>query len=63
MKNRDGDSDVYDSVNFFGEIGLFRELPKADDITDWTPYTNIEGQSLKDETPQQEFEQKFEFEF
>ena len=34
MKNRDGDSDVYDSVNFQGKIGYFQEMPKAKEITD-----------------------------
>lgn len=34
IKNRSGESDKFDAVNFFGEIGLFQEMPKAKEITD-----------------------------
>lgn len=41
IKNREGESEKYVSVNFFGEIGLFRELPKADTISDYSPYMRL----------------------
>lgn len=34
LKNRDGDSDKTIGLKFLGEIGLFRELPRADLMTD-----------------------------
>lgn len=42
IKNRQGDVDKLVSVNFFGEIGLFKELPKAKDITDFTDYLYLD---------------------
>lgn len=38
VKNRFGTSDIAVGLGFYGEIGLFRELPKAKDITDWELY-------------------------
>ena len=50
IKNRDGDPDKYIPLNFFGEIGLFKELPKADQIIDYTPYMSLNpSQQTKDE--------------
>jgi len=34
LKNRDGDADKTIGLKFLGEIGLFRELPRADLMTD-----------------------------
>lgn len=42
IKNRQGDVDKLVSVNFFGEIGLFKELPKAKEIIDFTDYLYLD---------------------
>lgn len=47
IKNRNGESEKYVSVNFFGEIGMFKELPKAETITDYTPYVNLNAKNEK----------------
>lgn len=56
IKNRDGDSEKYISTNFYGELGLFKELPKPDEIQDYTQYISLKPkkEELKDETPRQE---------
>lgn len=41
LKNRFGSASKAVSLNFFGEIGLFRELPKSHMITDYTPYVTL----------------------
>lgn len=41
IKNRQGESEKAIPVNFFGEVGIFRELPKAEEITDYTPYLHL----------------------
>jgi len=38
LKNRFGKSDVNKGVVFHGEIGMFRELPKPEDISDYSKY-------------------------
>lgn len=40
-KNRYGRSDVNKGCIFYGEIGMFRELPKPSEITDYEPYLNL----------------------
>lgn len=49
IKNRLGVSDRTIPLNFFGEIGLFRSLPKADVINDYMPYLYLDS-NKKDET-------------
>lgn len=46
VKNRFGRSDVNQVVVFHGEIGMFKELPRADEITDYSKYTEL----IKEET-------------
>lgn len=41
IKNRFGKSDKNVGVNFFGSIGLWRELPKPEEINDYEPYTQL----------------------
>lgn len=38
LKNRFGDCDIEVGVNFFGEINLFNELPKPEEIYDYEKY-------------------------
>ena len=38
IKNRLGESDRLVALNFFGELGYFIELPKADTVTNWKDY-------------------------
>jgi hypothetical protein len=40
LKNRFGDCDVEIGTNFFGSIGIFKELPKPDEIYDYETYTS-----------------------
>ena len=49
LKNRYGDSDVNLGLSFHGEVGLFRELPKPDEISDYEPYINLLTQDKKEE--------------
>lgn len=49
LKNRNGKSDKNIGVNFFGSIGLWRELPKAEEITDYEPYTYLIKPKLKED--------------
>lgn len=41
-KNRYGRSDINKGVVFYGEIGMFRELPKPEEIGDYEPYLNLD---------------------
>ena len=41
IKNRFGQSDKIIPVSFYGEIGYWRELPKANTIKDFMPYTSL----------------------
>ena len=43
IKNRQGESEKAIAVNFFGEIGYFREFPKVDTISDFSIYTEIDN--------------------
>ena len=41
LKNRFGRVDVNKGVTFHGEIGMFRELPRPEEIGDYTPYLDL----------------------
>lgn len=41
LKNRYGDADHSIGLAFYGEIGLFRELPKPEEIGDYAPYLTL----------------------
>ena len=45
LKNRYGRSDLAIGVGFYGEIGYWKELPRAEDIYDYTMYNTINGQA------------------
>ena len=38
LKNRYGQADVNKGLLFYGEIGMFKELPKPEEIGDYEPY-------------------------
>lgn len=38
LKSRFGVSDIVDASGFYGNIGIFKELPKPDEINDYTKY-------------------------
>jgi hypothetical protein len=42
LKNRYGQADVNIGMSFFGEIGMFRELPKPEEIGDYEPYLKLD---------------------
>lgn len=41
IKNRQGESEKAIPVNFFGEIGYWKELPKASEIKDFRKYLSL----------------------
>jgi hypothetical protein len=41
LKNRYGQADVNIGMAFYGEIGLYKDLPKPEEITDYEPYLNL----------------------
>lgn len=43
LKNRFGLADVNKALLFFGEIGMFKELPRPDEIGDYEPYITLEN--------------------
>lgn len=44
LRNRDGDQNVNIGLEFIGKVGTFKELPKADEISE-SCYTRIESQN------------------
>lgn len=67
LKNRFGDCDLEVGVNFFGEINLFAELPRPDEIYDYEkykyPYWTLENNNLKDENNEKDVESKPKLKF
>lgn len=65
IKNREGEPNKKIPVNFFGEIGYWKTLPKAEEITDYMPYLylkeNFNKEEVKDEAvkPKKEIIYKF----
>lgn len=47
LKNRYGDADTNIGLVFYGEIGLFKELPKPEEISDYAPYLSLNYQDTK----------------
>ena len=47
LKNRYGDADVEIGLLFYGEIGLFKELPKPEDINDYKPYLTLSSTKIE----------------
>ena len=66
IKNRLGVSDRLVPLNFFGEIGYFIELPKADSVTNWKDYCYLKDnernkhEQKRDETVKDEVQSKSE---
>ena len=42
IKNRYGRSDISKGLIFYGENGMFKELPRPDEIGDYEPYLNLD---------------------
>ena len=63
LKNRFGAADKNVGVSFFGSIGLWKELPKPDEINDYEPFTTLENKQIKqeDEHKRDERENKYNF--
>lgn len=62
LKNRNGKSDKNIGVNFFGSIGLWRELPKPEEINDYEPYTKlIQENKMKKEDVKKEDKLNYNF--
>lgn len=58
IKNRLGASDRIVKLNFFGEIGYFRELPETDDRTDFSQFVDLQAKiDVKDVSVRKETEQ------
>lgn len=52
LKNRYGQSDYNKGLVFYGEVGLFKELPKPDEIGDYDPILNYleQGEALSSDS-------------
>jgi len=46
LKNRWGESDKNIGLNFFGEIGLFKELPRPEEIGDYSLYLELKPEKI-----------------
>ena len=51
IKNREGVSDRIIPVSFYGELGLFKEIPKPDEIQAFEDYVYLDG-DYPDKEPQ-----------
>ena len=49
LKNRYGQSDVNKGLSFYGEIGMFRELPKPEEISDYSIYLELSTEKPADD--------------
>ena len=47
LKNRYGQADLNLGTSFFGEIGMFREMPKAKEIGDYEPYLELKAPKIE----------------
>lgn len=54
LKQRYGQSDVNKCVNFFGEVGYFRELPPANEIEDYEDFLHLTDDKPKLKKPEKE---------
>ena len=46
LKNRYGDNGVAVSTAFYGKVGIWRELPKSEEITDYEKYLRLDGKPV-----------------
>lgn len=64
IKNRDGDPDRYIAMNFFGEIGYWIQMPKADEISDYEPYMSlVKTEKTKDEVSIKKLDKELVYNF
>jgi hypothetical protein len=49
LKNRYGQADVNKGLAFYGEIGMFKELPRPEEISDYEPYLTLDYGKKEDE--------------
>ncbi len=47
LKNRYGRSDVNKGVTFHGEIGMFKELPRPEEISDYSKFLDLTDAEIK----------------
>ena len=62
LKNRYGQSDVNKGLSFYGEIGMFRELPKPEEISDYSIYLELSTEKPADD-PQIDTKEEILFNF
>lgn len=61
LKNRYGQADVNKGLVFYGELGMFKELPKPEDIGDYEPYLTLtQPQIINIEDEEDEEDEKIE---
>jgi len=63
IKNRDGDPDRYIPMSFFGEIGYWKQLPKAEEITDYSPFLSLEPVIKEDSAQEPEHNEEIIYKF
>jgi hypothetical protein len=47
LKNRYGQADVNIGMGFYGEIGMFKDLPRPEEIGDYEPYLSLQPEIIK----------------
>lgn len=52
LKSRFGTSDIVDPMGYYGQISLFKELPRSEDINDYTRYKEPDWTLATDIKPQ-----------
>lgn len=63
LKNRYGQSDVNKGLSFYGEIGMFRELPKPEEISDYSIYLELSIEEPADDPQVDTKEEEILFKF
>lgn len=56
LKNRYGQSDINIGSAFYGEIGMFKTLPRPEEIGDYEPYLNLDYNKMREEEKEEQKE-------
>lgn len=63
IKNRSGDTEKYISTSFYGELGYFKELPKAEEISDFSQYLSLIDRDKADQKEPEKVPISFKYNF
>lgn len=59
LKSRFGTSDIIDAMGFYGNIGIFKELPRPDQIIDYTRYKTPDWTLIEDTEEENQSNMRF----